>query len=378
VGSTSSSSRGRGPQGSEPGATSSSTFDIQASFADVSEVFAVIKVRMYTVDDESAEVSAGESGGGWAAGGTDDGQDDSLSPFAVAAGGSPRKPDGIGQGRTPSVIRSHSVTSALQVPLGRQASAASSGGASRRDAYGAMCGSLSGLLPDGDMPDDAASTSLQPVKSVVLHSTSGARPSSATAVGMGPASQQQAWSMLSTAAVLLCLASMLTGGLTTLLGRGLLVGAVALNLLLLVTSWRPQLLLQLQQGAMRLAGASRHKGATIQQRLLRNTSLRRTVSSAAASSTGQPSGGQAVHLELIRAVFVRDSMGLLEKQQIMYRTVYGLGAAERQMTAEEVEQLRAASGGLEGGDLDSLVVLISDPEPEWMTRDWKRRLIVAR
>jgi hypothetical protein len=373
------SSRGRGAAGGEAGASSSSTFDLQASFADVSEVFAVIKVRMYTVDDDSAEALPGLGSGGSEAAGTED-MEDSASPFAAAAGssGSPRKQDGIAASRMPSVIRSHSVTSAAPPPLSRHVSSTSSGGASRRDAYGVMCRSISGLLPDGDMQDDSASTSLQPVHSVILPSTTSTRSTGATPAGLAPASQQQAWSMLSTAAVLLCLASMLAGGLTTLLGRVLLVGAVALNLLLLVTSWHPQLLSQLWEGVVRLAGASKHKGRSAKQRLLHNGLLKRTAASTSANGTGHPGSSQLVHLELIRAVFVRDSMGLLEKQQIMYRTVYGLGVAERQMTAEEVEALRAASGVLDGGDLESLVVLISSPEPDWMTPDWKHRLIVAR
>uniref|UniRef100_A0A383WN22 CRAL-TRIO domain-containing protein n=1 Tax=Tetradesmus obliquus TaxID=3088 RepID=A0A383WN22_TETOB len=105
---------------------------------------------------------------------------------------------------------------------------------------------------------------------------------------------------------------------------------------------------------------------------------------AAAADSGALMVGAAggLRLRLLYGGFMREALGLLEEQILAYRSVRERAvAAVATQLADALEGDAAAHAADQGHPEHALmpgVVLISDPEPDWMTPDWRFRIIVAR
>jgi hypothetical protein len=89
-------------------------------------------------------------------------------------------------------------------------------------------------------------------------------------------------------------------------------------------------------------------------------------------------------LRLVSASFARDAMGLLEEQVILFKALYSSPALGAAATPETGAPAAAPAGGEGGGGFGGEgafgegLVLVSQPEPAWLTPDLRRRFIMAR
>jgi hypothetical protein len=89
-----------------------------------------------------------------------------------------------------------------------------------------------------------------------------------------------------------------------------------------------------------------------------------------------------LQVQLMGACFARDAVGILEEQLQLARRLFGgvsgSGAGRSVGVGEQVEVAEGVLQELRKQEEEAAVVLVSKPEPAWMTPDWRKRLLAAR